>query len=42
MAKHHMFFTSVKAERELGYKAKPAEEGIRDAIDWFRKAGFLS
>jgi dihydroflavonol-4-reductase len=42
MAKHHMFFTSAKAERELGYKAKPAEEGIRDAIDWFRKAGFLS
>jgi dihydroflavonol-4-reductase len=42
MAKHHMFFTSAKAERELGYKAKPAEEGIRDAIDWFREAGFLS
>jgi dihydroflavonol-4-reductase len=42
MAKHHMFFTSAKAERELGYKAKPTEEGIRDAIDWFRKAGFLS
>ena len=36
MAKHHMFFTSAKAERELGYKAKPAEEGICEAIDWFR------
>jgi dihydroflavonol-4-reductase len=42
MAKHRMFFTSAKAERELGYKAKPAEEGIHDAIDWFRKAGLLS
>jgi dihydroflavonol-4-reductase len=42
MAKHRMFFTSAKAERELGYKAKPAEEGIRDAIGWFRQAGFLS
>jgi dihydroflavonol-4-reductase len=42
MARHRMFFTSAKAERELGYKAKPAEEGIRDAIDWFRKAGVLS
>jgi len=42
MAKHRMFFTSVKAERELGYKAKRAEEGIRDAIGWFREAGFLS
>jgi dihydroflavonol-4-reductase len=42
MAKHRMFFTSAKAERELGYRAKPAEEGIREAIDWFRTAGFLS
>ena len=42
MAKHRMFFTSAKAERELGYKAKPAEEGICEAIDWFRKAGYLS
>jgi len=42
MSKQHMFFTSAKAERELGYRARPAEEGIRDAIDWFRKAGFVS
>jgi dihydroflavonol-4-reductase len=42
MAKHRMYFTSAKAERDLGYKARPAEEGLRDAIDWFRKAGFLS
>jgi dihydroflavonol-4-reductase len=42
MAKHRMFFTSAKAERELGYKAKPAEEGICEAIDWFQKAGYLS
>jgi dihydroflavonol-4-reductase len=42
MAKHRMFFTSAKAERELGYKVKPADEGIREAIDWFRTAGFLS
>jgi dihydroflavonol-4-reductase len=42
MAKNRMFFTSAKAERELGYKARPAEEGIRDALDWFREAGFLA
>ena len=42
MSKHRMFFTSAKAERELGYKARPAAEGLRDAIDWFRQAGFLS
>ena len=37
-----MYFTSAKAERELGYRPRPAEEGIRDAIDWFREAGYLS
>jgi dihydroflavonol-4-reductase len=42
MSKHWMYFTSAKAERDLGYKARPAEEGLCDAIDWFRKAGFLS
>ena len=42
MARQRMFFTSAKAERELGYKARPAEEGIRDAIEWFRQAGLLS
>ena len=42
MSKQLMFFTSAKAERELGYQARPAEEGIREAIDWFRKAGLVS
>jgi dihydroflavonol-4-reductase len=42
MAKHRMFFTSAKAERELGYGARPAEQGLRDALDWFRQAGFLA
>jgi dihydroflavonol-4-reductase len=41
MSKNRMFFTSAKAERELGYRARPYAEGIRDAIDWFRKAGRL-
>jgi len=42
LAKYRMYFSSAKAERELGYKARPANEGIRDAIDWFREAGMLS
>lgn len=42
MSKQLMFFASAKAERELGYRARTAEEGIRDAIDWFRQAGYLS
>jgi dihydroflavonol-4-reductase len=37
-----MFFTSAKAERELGYRTRPAEEGIRDAIEWSRRAGLVS
>ncbi len=41
MSKHHMFFSSAKAARELGYTARPFEAGIRDAISWFRNAGYL-
>ncbi len=42
LAKYRMYFSSAKAEEELGYKSRPADEGIRDAIDWFREAGMLS
>ena len=41
MSKNKMFFTSAKAERELGYRARPYAEGVRDAIAWFRQAGYL-
>jgi dihydroflavonol-4-reductase len=41
MAAHRMFFTSAKAERELGYSARPYQEALRDALDWFRAAGYL-
>ena len=41
MASHHMFFTSAKAERELGYKARPHIEALADALAWFREAGYL-
>jgi dihydroflavonol-4-reductase len=42
MAKYHMFFSSAKAIRELGYKARPYREGLVDAIGWFRQAGYIS
>lgn len=42
MSEHCMFFTSAKAEREFGYHARPYREGLRDAVDWFRGAGYLS
>ena len=41
MSRHHMFFTSAKAERELGFNRRPYTEGLRDAVDWFRQAGYL-
>jgi dihydroflavonol-4-reductase len=42
MARHKMFFSSTKAERELGYDPRPAREGLADAIAWFRQAGMAS
>jgi dihydroflavonol-4-reductase len=41
LAKDRMFFTSAKAERELGYSARPYSEAITDAIAWFRQNGYL-
>jgi dihydroflavonol-4-reductase len=41
MARKRMFFTSARAERELGYRSRPAEAALVDAIDWFRAAGYL-
>jgi dihydroflavonol-4-reductase len=42
MSRHRMFFTSAKAERELGYRARPYQEGVADALAWFRTAGYLT
>jgi dihydroflavonol-4-reductase len=41
MAKKHMYFSSAKAERELGYSARPPEHAIADAIDWFKSHGYF-
>ena len=41
MARKHMFFTSAKAERELGYAARPYAVGLSDALAWFRQEGYL-
>jgi dihydroflavonol-4-reductase len=41
MAKHHMFFSSAKAKRDLGYAARPYGEGLTDAIAWFRGVGYV-
>jgi dihydroflavonol-4-reductase len=41
LAKDRMFFTSAKADREIGYRARPYSEAIADAISWFRQHGYL-
>jgi dihydroflavonol-4-reductase len=41
MARQRMFFSSARAERELGYRARPYLEALRAAVDWFEAAGYL-
>jgi dihydroflavonol-4-reductase len=41
MARNRMFFTSGKAERELGYKTRPIDAAISDAVQWFRQARYI-
>ncbi|HEY5107100.1 MAG TPA: hopanoid-associated sugar epimerase [Caulobacteraceae bacterium] len=41
MAAHHMFFTSAKARKDLGYVARPYRQALVDALAWFRAAGTL-
>ena len=41
MAGHHMYFSSAKAERELGYVARPYRQALADALAWFGAAGML-
>lgn len=33
--------SSAKAERELGYHARPLDESIRDSVRWYRDQGML-
>lgn len=42
MAGHHMFFTSGRAERELGYRSRPYRTALEDAIGWYSAAGYLA
>lgn len=42
MAKKLMFFSSAKAERELGYRARPAIDAFEDAVTWYRSNRYLN
>jgi dihydroflavonol-4-reductase len=41
MASHWMYFSSAKAEQVLGYRARPWQQAVADAIAWFRAEGML-
>ena len=36
MSRKKMFFNSARAERELGYSFRPAQQAIEAAVEWFR------
>ena len=41
MAAKKMYFDSGRAERELGYAYRPADEAIQDALNWFKQRGAI-
>jgi dihydroflavonol-4-reductase len=41
MAAKPMYFTSAKAERDLGYSPRPARQALEDAVEWFEQQGYL-
>ena len=41
LARKRMFFSSAKAEKALGFSARPVDEALKDAIAWFKNAGVL-
>lgn len=42
LSRKKMYFSIEKARRQLGYKARPATEGFRDALNWFRQKDYLA
>ena len=42
MARKRMHYSSAKAEGKLGYRSRPAADALRDALDWYRRNGYLA
>ena len=42
MARKKMYFSSAKAERTLGYRHRPADAALNDAVAWFRDNGYVA
>jgi len=41
LSKKKMFFSSERAERELGFRPGPVKEALRDAVNWFQQNDYL-
>jgi dihydroflavonol-4-reductase len=41
MSNKKMYFSSARAEKELGYRHRPGHEAIVDAVAWFRENGYF-
>ncbi len=41
MSSQRHWYSSQRAIDELGYRLRPADESIRDAIAWFRENQYL-
>ncbi|HEX7368863.1 MAG TPA: hopanoid-associated sugar epimerase [Rhodanobacteraceae bacterium] len=41
LSRHRMYFSSRRAEAELGYRARSARKALADAIEWFRGNGYF-
>ena len=42
MAGHHMYYSSARARDELGYRARPWQQAVGDALAWFRERGMIA
>jgi dihydroflavonol-4-reductase len=42
MSRKHMFFSSAKAVRDLGYRWRPPVDAFADAVRWFTERGLLA
>jgi len=40
MTRKHMYFSSDKARRQLGYAPRPAQAALEDAVSWFNQHGY--
>ncbi len=42
LARKKMFFSIEKAKKHLGYRPRPAEQALEDAVAWFRAKGLVT